>query len=103
MRGPTDPRYGSPRWKRLRKAILARDLWRCWALNCPVSANVADHIRPTYPGMPDAEFFDPSNLRASCRIHNLARAGEVLVAREVKPSPFGPRTGSIFGGRRGAR
>jgi hypothetical protein len=38
-----------------------------------VAANVADHIIPVHPGMPDALFFGLSNLRAACRDHNLAR------------------------------
>jgi hypothetical protein len=40
---------------------------------CTTPANVADHIRPVHPGMPDAEFFSLGNLRASCRKHNIAR------------------------------
>ena len=40
---------------------------------CDRYANVCDHIRAVYPGMPDRGFFDPKNLRASCRAHNLAR------------------------------
>jgi hypothetical protein len=33
--------------------------------------NVADHIRPVYLGMPNTVFYDRSNLRPSCRRHNL--------------------------------
>ena len=78
-----DKRYGSQRWKRIRRQVLARDLWRRWALECGVSASVADHIEPVYDGMPDSLFFDPSNLRASCRRHNWARGVAARLERET--------------------
>jgi hypothetical protein len=71
----SDPRYGSYRWRiRTRLPVLRRDGWRCWVQGCEAKGDVADHIRPVYPGMPDSEFFDQSRLRASCRAHNIARA-----------------------------
>jgi hypothetical protein len=78
-----DRRYGSRRWKQLRLSILHRDLWSCFVPACPVSASVADHIIPTYPGMPDAVFFDPLKLRASCKRHNTARGVAARLEREL--------------------
>lgn len=70
----TDYRYGTHRWKRTRLAVIRRDLGICRIVaGCPTPANVADHITPVYPGMPDSLFFDMRNLRAACRQHNLAR------------------------------
>lgn len=81
----SDPRYSTARWQRTRRAILARDLWRCYWTDCPRTASCVDHIVPVYAGMPDSEFFDPLNLRASCRNHNLVRpylrADEEVVER----------------------
>jgi 5-methylcytosine-specific restriction endonuclease McrA len=70
-----DRRYGLKRWQKLRLRILNRDNWVCRiVVGCTTRATIADHIIPVYPGMPDREFFDPNNLRAACRDHNLARA-----------------------------
>ena len=70
----SDRRYKSPRWRRVRLRVLARDAYRCRIVpGCDAHANVADHIQPVYPGMPDSLFFDPRNLRAGCRRHNVAR------------------------------
>lgn len=71
----TDPRYGSYRWRvKTRPIVLRRDRYRCWAAGCERKADVCDHVKPVYPGMPDLEFYGLHNLRASCRAHNLARA-----------------------------
>jgi len=79
-----DPRYSSRRWQKLRRQILARDLFRCQvAEGCDTPANIADHINPVYVGMPDAEFYDPANLRASCRRHNWARGVAARLEREA--------------------
>jgi hypothetical protein len=40
---------------------------------CTTRASVADHILPTYPGMPDTLFFGEGNLRGGCKTHNVAR------------------------------
>lgn len=48
-----------------------------------MSASVAGHIIPTYPGMPDSLFFDPMNLRASCKPHNTARGVAARLEREL--------------------
>jgi hypothetical protein len=60
-------------------------------------ADVADHISPVYPGMPDSEFFSERNLRASCRPHNIARGFAAGLERDLAGAPetvtrprFGP-------------
>jgi len=102
-----DKRYGSRRWKATRLRVLHRDLWACFVPGCGVSASVADHIIPVYPGMPNSWFFDEANLRASCKRHNTARgvaarlerelAGEVEPARPNRlVTPFRPRSPRIY-------
>ena len=67
--------------------MLIRDLWRCWVPECGGQANVADHISPVYVGMPDVEFYSESNLRASCRIHNIARGFSARLERDTGNMP----------------
>jgi hypothetical protein len=55
----------------------------CWVRDCYRPGDVADHIRPVYPGMPDSEFYDWSNLRPSCRRHNLFKGHAEALARET--------------------
>lgn len=81
----TDKRYGTMRWRRLAKAVLNRDMHRCRIVpGCPVTATVADHIQPVFVGMPDALFYDPRNLRASCKRHNLRRGVAARFVRETE-------------------
>ena len=87
----TDKRYGTRKWKRVRLGVLVRDLYRCWVPGCPVSANVADHVMPASPDMPEWLFFDPSNLRASCKRHNLARGVAARLEQETRGVPDAPR------------
>jgi 5-methylcytosine-specific restriction endonuclease McrA len=82
-----DRRYGTRRWKATRLRVLHRDLWACFVPGCGVSASVADHIEPVYPGMPTAWFFDEANLRASCRRHNTARGVAARLQRELAGAP----------------
>jgi hypothetical protein len=63
--------------------VLVRDGYRCFVPGCDVRADVVDHIEPAHPGMPDGLFFDPRNLRASCRRHNAARGWQTYAAREL--------------------
>ena len=74
-RRPTDPRYRTARWQKVRLAVLRRDRWACQVEpGCPYPASVCDHVTPVVIGVTtDAAFFDPSGLRGSCRAHNLAR------------------------------
>lgn len=98
----TDRRYHGARWRKLREQILRRDGYRCRIVaGCDLRANVADHVTPVYPGMSDAEFFDPANLRAGCWPHNRARAFEAVARRRVglarvgvTPMPRGVRQAS---------
>jgi 5-methylcytosine-specific restriction endonuclease McrA len=89
-----DKRYGTRRWKKVRLRVLHRDLWECFVPGCGVSASVADHIEPVYPGMPNAWFFNEANLRASCRRHNTARGVAARLQRELageaEPLPPNP-------------
>jgi hypothetical protein len=83
IRAKTDRRYSSPKWKRVRLIVLDRDR-HCYVVNCPELANVADHILPVYPGMPDSEFYALTNLRASCKRHNTARGVAARLQREIE-------------------
>lgn len=84
---PKDPRYGSRRWQRVRLRVLNRDMWTCLiVVGCTERASVADHIIPTYPGMPDALFFGMGNLRSGCRRHNIARGMAASLEAEGQPS-----------------
>src|SRR5690349_19492290 len=70
----SDRRYHTQRWQRVRRRVLERDNWACRIVaGCTTRASVADHIIPSYPEMPDSLFFDPANLRAGCKEHNVAR------------------------------
>jgi 5-methylcytosine-specific restriction endonuclease McrA len=65
-RRPTDhPRLGTRTWRRLRLAILNRDLWLCQinGPTCTHHATQVDHIIPRRQGGP---MYDPANLRAAC-------------------------------------
>src|SRR4051812_9970880 len=68
----TEDRYHGYRWTKLARAIRRRDPV-CWVPGCGRATDAADHITPVYAGMPDAEFYDPANLRGSCQGHNLMR------------------------------
>ena len=80
-----DKRYGTKRWQRVRLRVLQRDLWTCYVKGCGriVGRAHCDHISAVYPGMPDAEFYAESNLRASCQRHNVARGVAARLEREV--------------------
>jgi 5-methylcytosine-specific restriction endonuclease McrA len=69
-----DRRYGTQQWRKTAKAVLRRDMGICRVVKgCSEPGTAADHIIPVAPGMPNGLFFGMSNLRASCRTHNLAR------------------------------
>lgn len=78
-----DKRYKTRRWQAVRLAVLHRDLWTCWVPGCPADANVADHRVPVDEYTTDAEFFHPQGLRASCRIHNIARGFAAGLERDL--------------------
>jgi hypothetical protein len=103
MSRSTDPRYHSSRWRRTAQLVTRHGLASCWATDCYRTANVAGHIRPVYPGMPDAEFYDRSNLRPSCRRHNLLKGFSEALERETSrtvTADYSRRT--IFARRRTA-
>jgi hypothetical protein len=81
--GQGDPRYHTRRWKETRLRILRRDLWTCWVPDCAYPVNTADHIIPVTPDMENSLFFDPENLRASCRPHNVRRGVAARLERET--------------------
>jgi hypothetical protein len=70
-----DNRYSGRKWReKVRPRILRRDNYRCMVVEgCPRKGDRVDHIRPVYAYSTDAEFYDTSNLRAACNLHNLAR------------------------------
>ena len=53
----SDRRYNSQRWRRVRRLVLQRDMYRCWITGCPRLANQCDHIILVEPGFPDSLFF----------------------------------------------
>ena len=63
--GRRDPRvYKTVRWKRLRRAILDRDNWRCTACGRVAGRLEVHHIRPVAE---NGDPYDPSNLKTFCR------------------------------------
>jgi 5-methylcytosine-specific restriction endonuclease McrA len=96
-----DKRYNTQRWRRVRRLVLQRDMYRCWIPGCPRLANQCDHIIPVEPGFPDSLFFGMHNLRASCRPHNTARGVAAKLERETSEGVRGPLGLTVFDG--GAR
>ena len=76
----SDPRYGTPAWKRLRRIILERDGGRCQMTGprCVGYATEADHIEAIADG---GDFWNPANLRAACRPCNSAGGAELTNRR----------------------
>ncbi len=72
--------YSTPRWRKLREAILARDGHRCQIRlpGCTGQAREVDHIVPVEHG---GAWWDPANLRASCARCNRSR-GAALTNRD---------------------
>ena len=61
--------YGTAAWKKLSKAVLARDGYKCYS--CGSRATSADHIIPVEEA--PSRRLDPTNCRASCSKHNYGR------------------------------
>jgi 5-methylcytosine-specific restriction endonuclease McrA len=83
-RMPTvDPRYQSPAWRRLSRAIIERDGAVCQIRDrgCTQWATSADHIEAVVNG---GAFWDPANLRAACRHCNSANGARVAAARAAR-------------------
>ena len=72
------PWYEGP-WKKVRQQVLERDNHVCQIGNagCTRNATEVDHILPVSMGGP---WYDPDNLRASCRWCNLQRNRKVTAA-----------------------
>ena len=70
-----DPRLATPAWRRLRLAVLDRDLWLCQIKGpgCARYATQVDHIVARADG---GDVWDTANLRAACRACN-SRGGAV--------------------------
>jgi 5-methylcytosine-specific restriction protein A len=60
------------RWRRVRREVLERDGWLCQIRGpkCLIRADRADHIIPWRQG---GAYYDPANLRASCKPCNEGR------------------------------
>lgn len=68
------PWYEGP-WKRVRREILERDDHKCQIASpgCTRTATEVDHILPAALDPTGRGWFDPDNLRATCRWCNLQR------------------------------
>lgn len=70
--------YKTARWRRLRAAILLRDMYRCQRcgrIGPDTSKLVADHIKPHRGD--DRLFWDEANLQTLCKAcHNGAKQRE---------------------------
>ena len=89
---PATP-YQTQQWRTLRPAIYARDLGLCQTCETPhpvpVDAYDIDHIVPWSEG---GSWFDPANLRLSCRRGNRGRWAKRYqrlssINRESAPTP----------------
>ena len=98
----TDKRYNTQRWRRVRRLVLQRDMYRCWITGCPRLANQCDHIIAAEPGLTDSLFFGMHNLRASCRPHNTARGVAAKLERETSEGVRPPGL-TVFDGGPGLR
>ena len=78
-----DPRYTTPEWKALRRFILDRDGGRCQVQGpkCTTFATAVDHIVAIAEG---GDFWQPSNLRATCRRCNSVRGAELANRRAAR-------------------
>ncbi len=63
---PNDPFYSTPKWQRLRAAVLKRARGRCEIEGCKDRACIVDHITSRRNGGSDTM----GNLRALCRDHD---------------------------------
>jgi 5-methylcytosine-specific restriction endonuclease McrA len=61
-----DPRYGSLRWKQIRRQVIARagGLCEIQGPHCTTTATTCDHVVPVSLG---GAFFAGDNLRAACK------------------------------------
>jgi hypothetical protein len=97
-----DKRYNQ-RWRRVRRLVLQRDMYRCWITGFPPLDNQCDHIIPVEPGFPDSLVFGMHNLRASCRPHNTARGVAAMLERETSEGVRGLLGLTVIDGGAGLR
>jgi 5-methylcytosine-specific restriction endonuclease McrA len=78
-----DPRYDTPAWRAVRLVVMDRDKWVCQIRQrgCTYRATDVDHIQAAVEG---GEFYDLSNLRASCRGCNARAGAKVATARRAR-------------------
>jgi hypothetical protein len=76
LHGVPDKRYGSVAWKRLRRQVIAAAGGACQvqAAGCTGIATTCDHIVPVALG---GSFWDPMNLRASCKRCNYGAGSRI--------------------------
>lgn len=68
---PGNSFYTSEAWKRLRKAVLERDGYKCTVEGCRRRAFIVDHIQTRPRGVEELTDWDkPGNLRSLCRTHD---------------------------------
>ena len=74
--------HGSPTWRRLRLMVLERDGHLCQLRGprCTMKATEVDHIVPLADG---GDWYEPVNLRASCKPCNAGRMMRERVADVV--------------------
>jgi 5-methylcytosine-specific restriction protein A len=60
----SDPRYNTPRWRRIRKAQLIKEPWCRYCHPRLIVATVADHIIPHRGNA--GLFWDTGNLQSLC-------------------------------------
>lgn len=72
------PWYEGP-WKKVRRQVLERDNHLCQigSAGCTRNATEVDHVLPVSMG---GAWYDPDNLRASCRWCNLQRNRKTTAA-----------------------
>jgi 5-methylcytosine-specific restriction endonuclease McrA len=63
--------YKDPRWRRIRKVVLARDGYVCQIRGprCTTTATQADHV-VSWRELPEERWLDVTLLRAACRSCN---------------------------------
>jgi 5-methylcytosine-specific restriction endonuclease McrA len=78
-----DTRYTSAEWRRLSRWVRDRDRNRCQiaGTGCTGAATATDHIVSPLEG---GSFWDPANLRATCRHCNSARAQRLALRRGAR-------------------
>jgi 5-methylcytosine-specific restriction endonuclease McrA len=78
-----DPRYQTADWRRLSRWVRDRDHNVCQVrgAGCTHHATATDHIVSPLEG---GDFWDPANLRATCRHCNSTRAQQFARGRSVR-------------------